>query len=235
MKPPTAGGAFVSGITPQSTTAQLAGQVPKESEKSLKGGSEVSQPETPFHDAQEFKVDPIPATSGIGNPVTLQPSEKVPPPSSLTKNTVNSTVTTDKASYEKGPGAAGQGQTTATQGGAFGVLPVTGQIIPESGLPMGPQSTEGTGPSVRSVGAGATTAALAGQVPKEPRGVPEVVEKSQAEAGVEPEASANPEAVAEKRAVEKELEGKLPKEAVIAGTMIIADPPTTNSTEGECR
>ena len=209
-KPPS--GAFVSGVTPQSTTAALAGQVPKESGR----GAKDSPPETPFHDAQEFSVNPIPASSGIGNPITLRPGEKVPDPSTFTKtkdpqefgvnpipassgignpvnlrpgekvpdpstftkNTVDSTVTTDKASYENGPTAPKSSDAPpAIAGGAFGVLPpVSKSTIPESSLPMGSSATSGGDPAlIQSAGAGSTTAALAGQVPKEPRGVPQVV------------------------------------------------------------
>ena len=220
MKPPTAGGAFVSGVGPQSTTAQLAGQVPKEH---AKRDSQNSPPETPFHDAQEFSVNPIPATSGIGNPISLKPGEKVPDPSTLTKNTVDSTATTDKASYENGPAAPPSGDAPAVQGGMFGIPPVTGNMIPESSLPMGGSGNTGNdaGPFVQSAGAGSTTAALAGQVPLEPRGVPEMVSESQKEAGTGPEASANAEAVKEKAAVEKELEKNIPEE-----------PATTGGTEG---
>ncbi|KAL2187045.1 hypothetical protein L209DRAFT_752899 [Thermothelomyces heterothallicus CBS 203.75] len=55
-----------------------------------------------------------------------------------------------------------------------------------------------------------TTAKLAGDVPLEPK-VPEVVKKSQEEAEVEPEASANSEEVKEKAAVEEELLNKVAK------------------------
>ena len=207
--------------------------MPKESSKAIKTGG--SPPDTPFHDAQEFKVDPIPATAGIGNPVSLRPGEKVPAANTLTQHTVNSTVTTDKASYENGPSTGTQGSASAISGGAFGILPVTsGQIIPESGLAMGSQDTKGISPHIQSAGAGTTTAALAGQVPKEPRGVPEIVKESQQEAGVAPEASANPEAVLEKKAVEKELAGKLPKEAATTSTVVGSDAPVTDTT-GEPR
>ena len=232
---PSGAGAFVSGVTTQSTTAQLAGQVPKESSKGAQVGVGGSPPDTPFHDAQEFKVDPIPATAGIGNPINLRPGEKVPDPSTFNSNTINSTVTTDKASYENGPSTTSSSQPSAAAGGAFGVLPVrTGQMIPESGLPMGNQASQGVGPTVQSAGAGTSTAALAGLVPKEPRGVPEIVQESQQAAEVGPEASANPEAVAEKSAMEKELEGKLPKDAATSGT-IINDTPTTDAAAGARR
>lgn len=273
----------MSGVTPHSTTVGLASNVPKESERAERdirpdsASSDLpgSFPETPFHDANEFAVDPIPATSGSGNPVDLQPGDKVPHPSNFTDNTIGSKVTTDKESYERSgganeseqtfgvapiPGSTGAGNPISLQpgdkvphhsqfstntvdsnvtadkesyekaGGAdisapyqpgevsrdmSSMPPVSGTMIPESSLPMG----EGAGASepgytIQSAGANSTTAALAGQVPLEPRGVPTVVSESQHEAGVGPEASGNSEAVQEKTAMEKELESKVPEKPV---------------------
>ena len=258
---------MISGITPGSSTSKMAANVPKE------GGQEPgpetsagSPPETPFHDAQEFGVNPIPATAGsgnpvslapgeqvphpntltsnttnstvrddpslkkdgeqtfgvaplpatagIGNPISLQPGEKVPDPSSFTSNTINSNVTLDKESYDNSGAIPQSGANSNSSGGAFSVPPVSNNMIPESSLPMGGQgSTEqDAGPFIQSAGAGTSTAALAGQVPKEPRGVPNVVTRSEQEAGVGPEAAGNKEAVREKSAMEKELESKVPEE-----------------------
>ena len=277
----------MSGVTPQSTTAGLAGNVPKESERGMEPSSTSSNmpgtlPETPFHDASEFNVDPIPATSGIGNPVQLAPGEKVPHPNTLTSNTVSSTVrddpslsksaqdseqtfgvaplpatsgignpvslqpgqkvphpstftnntintnvTTDQASYENStgapqlPGVVTPEKERAANGGMFNMPGITKNMIPESSLPMGGAAKTDTDPGVtiQSAGANSTTAALAGQVPLEPRGVPEVVQDSQQEAGVAPEASGSREAVKEKTAMEKELESKVPeKPATSEGT-----------------
>lgn len=268
----------MSGVTSQSTTLGLAAKVPKESEKDAQevrpdsASSDIpgSFPETPFHDASEFAVDPIPATSGTGNPVNLPPGDKVPQPNTLTSNTVgstvkddsslkssaedseqtfgvspipatsgtgnpvslqagekvphhstftentiNSNVTTDKASYERagGLGAAAPSSTGGTERDISSMPPVIGTMIPESSLPMGEGSlASDPGFAIQSAGANSTTAGLAGQVPLEPRGVPTVVSDSQQEAGVSPEASASPEAVKEKSAVEKELEKKVPEE-----------------------
>ena len=212
------GKAAISGVTPQSTTAQLAAGVPKEPPSHKRMESTASDapgtyPETPFHDAQEFSVNPIPATSGTGNPISLKPGEKVPHPSTITENTVNSTVKLDKASYENSDRDESL-QTGGTQGGMFGVPPVGKGVIPESSLPMGAdvRSEKDMGPTIQSAGAGTSTAALAAKVPKEPRGVPEVVSGSQHQAGVEPEASGNSEAVEEKTEMEKELESKVSEE-----------------------
>ena len=274
----------MSGVTPQSTTAGLAGKVPKEAEQDIRPESASSDiqgsiPETPFHDASEYNVDPIPATSGIGNPVnlapgeavphpntltsntvsstvhddpslkkgaedpeqtfgvtplpattgignpiSLQPGEKVPQPSEFTRNTTTSFVTTDKESYENS-GAAPQLPDVVTPdkereslGGMFTVPGLGGTMIPESSLPMGDgaASEVDKGPIIQSAGPDTSTAALAANVPLEPRGVPEIVQASQQEAGSSTEASENREAVKEKSAVEKELETKVPEEPAIS-------------------
>ena len=274
----------MSGITPQSTTAGLAGNVPKEVERDIRPESASSDvpgsiPETPFHDASEYNVDPIPATSGIGNPVnlapgeavppsntltsntvsstvhddpslkkgaedpeqtfgvaplpattgignpiTLKPGEKVPQPSEFTRNTTTSYVTTDKESYENS-GAAPQLPDVVTPdkereslGGIFKVPGIGGTMIPESSLPMGDGTTSEVdkGPIIQSAGPQTSTAALAANVPLEPRGVPEIVQASQQEAGTSTEASENKEAVKEKSAMEKELEAKVPEEPAIS-------------------
>ena len=274
----------MSGVTPQSTTAGLAGKVPKEAEQDIRPESASSDvqgsiPETPFHDASEYNVDPIPATSGIGNPInlapgeavphpntltsntvsstvhddpslkkgaedseqtfgvaplpattgignpiSLQPGEKVPQPSEFTRNTTTSFVTTDKESYEKS-GAAPQLPDVVTPekegeslGGMFKMPGVGGTMIPESSLPMGDgaASEVDKGPMIQSAGPQTSTAALAANVPLEPRGVPEIVQASQQEAGTSTEASENREAVKEKSAMEKELETKVPEEPAIS-------------------
>ena len=274
----------MSGVTPQSTTTGLAGNVPKEAEQDIRPESASSDvqgsiPETPFHDASEYNVDPIPATSGIGNPInlapgqavphpntltsntvsstvhddpslkkgaedpeqtfgvaplpattgignpiSLQPGEKVPQPSEFTRNTTTSYVTTDKESYEKS-GAAPQLPDVVTPdkereslGGMFKVPGLGGTMIPESSLPMGDgaASEVDKGPTIQSAGPQTSTAALAANVPLEPRGVPEIVQASQQEAGSSTEASENREAVKEKSAVEKELETKVPEEPAIS-------------------
>lgn len=271
---------IMSGVTPQSTTAGLAGNVPKEAERDIRPESASSDvpgsfPETPFHDASEYNVDPIPATSGIGNPinlepgekvphantltsntvsstvrddpsleksvdhseqtfgvaplpattgignpVSLQPGEKVPHPSEFTQNTITSQVTTDKESYENAGGAPQLPDVVTPDkdrealGGIFNMPGIGGTMIPESSLPMGEGAVSeiDKGPIIQSAGPQSSTAALAANVPLEPRGVPEIVQASQEEAGTSPEASANREAVQEKSAMEKELETNVPEE-----------------------
>ncbi|KAF2151482.1 carbohydrate-binding module family 48 protein [Myriangium duriaei CBS 260.36] len=96
----------ISSVAPSSTTAALAGQVPleKDTPSDIPTPHEIPGqfPETP---ANELFVNPIPATSGAGNPVKLAPGEKVPEPSSYTGNTIDSNVRLDQESYEKGASA----------------------------------------------------------------------------------------------------------------------------------
>ncbi|CAO2650124.1 Nn.00g014160.m01.CDS01 [Neocucurbitaria sp. VM-36] len=168
-------------------------------------------------EATTFGVAPIPATEGAGNPIHLAPGEKVPDPSTLTSNTVDSTAKTDPSSYEKSdalpPLAFTPQAERDAKGGMFGLPPVMGNMIPESSLPMGvdAKTEQDTGVTIQSAAPSSTTAALAGEVPKEPRGVPEAVTESQKEAGFAPEASANSEAVLEKKEVEQELKEKVPE------------------------
>ncbi|KAI4133134.1 MAG: hypothetical protein LQ338_000399 [Usnochroma carphineum] len=284
----------MSGVSADSTTAKLAGEVPKESSRRTQDADSKSSdlpgtfPETPANEASEFSVKPIPATSGLGNPVNLQPGEKVPDPSTLTSNTVSSTVkddtslsksdksektfgvnplpatggignpihlepgekvpdpstftsntinthvTTDKESYEKGSVApqlpdvvTPQMERDSKGASMFSVPGISNNMIPESSLPMGDamplrKDEKDPGATIQSVGAGATTAALAGQVPKEPSGVPQIVQESQNEAGVDAEAGHNREAVREKSEVEKEIESK-----------VLEAPPTSEGVAGE--
>lgn len=99
------------------------------------------------------------------------------------------------------------------QGGMFSLPPLAGSVVPESSLPMGVAAKveQDTGITIQSAAPTSTTAALAAEVPLEPR-VPETVSESQKQAGFEPEASANAEAVEEKKDVEQELLQKVPEE-----------------------
>jgi hypothetical protein len=91
--PETAG--IMSGVTPSSTTAELAKGVPLEKSG---GSSDLpgTFPETPAAvEKGDFSVNPLPAFDGAVNPVKLAPGEKVPDPSSFTNNTVTSEVRDD--------------------------------------------------------------------------------------------------------------------------------------------
>ncbi|KAJ5382617.1 Immunoglobulin E-set [Penicillium concentricum] len=227
----------MSGVTPDSTTAALAANVPKEPNGNLPG----TFPETPgLESEQTLSVDPIPASEGYGNPVSLNPGEKVPHHSTLHNNTVDSTVTLDKESYEKGQTLPIDGiQNTADTGASpYTLPPITNNMIPESSLPMGGPAQRAAseaepiytgapvqatladpGYNIQSAGPNSTTAALAAAVPLEPKGketngepvdeVPQVVKDSLAEAHRDPEAAAYQEAVDEKKAIEEELHKKV--------------------------
>ncbi|OAG11685.1 uncharacterized protein CC84DRAFT_1107380 [Paraphaeosphaeria sporulosa] len=269
----------LSSAAPESSTAALAGAVPLQNKhlqtpanEDLPGAFPLTPPaETPSQEPKAFSINPIPASEGLGNPVTLAPGEKVPEPSTLTSNTidstvkhdrepesedatvsvapipatagagnpihlapgekvpdastltgntVSSTVTTDAASYEKSDALPPQLAAPVftpeaereAQGGMFSLPPLAGSVVPESSLPMGVAAKveQDTGIHIQSAAPTSTTAALAAQVPKEPR-VPETVSESQKAAGFEPEASANAEAVEEKQELEQELKDKVPE------------------------
>lgn len=229
----------MSGVTPNSTTAALAAQVPKEggsdgvissaapdstsaelTKQSLQersGNVPGSFPATPVRDPEEFSVNPMPASSGMGNPVQLRPGDKVPDPSAVNENTVGSTVKTDRAAYEADASAPFQGQTQKDDD--FKLPTESKNLIPESSLPMGESNQPDPGYTIHSVGPASTTAALAAGVPLEsqkqsngqsPVGeVPGRVKDSMTEAHEPPEAAASHEVVGEKKDLEKELQGKV--------------------------
>jgi hypothetical protein len=107
--------AMISGVTPESTTAGLADAAPIEGTENAEGDDDNPNttlpdysnpppgafPETPANESEDFGVKPIPASEGIGNPVSLAAGEKVPDPSEINSNTVDSTVTTSKEGYEQ--------------------------------------------------------------------------------------------------------------------------------------
>ncbi|KAJ5793883.1 hypothetical protein N7457_000482 [Penicillium paradoxum] len=188
----------MSGVTPDSTTAALAANVPKEPNGNLPG----TFPDTPGQESEPtLSVDPIPASEGYGNPVSLNPGEEVPHHSTLHNNTVESTVNLDKESYEKGQtlplGAGNQNPSDNLDPLAFNIPPVTNNMIPESSLPMGGPAQRATeseseptysvspiysggpaqqaaladpGYTIQSAGPNSTTAALAAGVPLESKG-----------------------------------------------------------------
>lgn len=171
---------------------------------------------------QTFSVNPLPAFAGAVNPVKSTPGEKLPEPSTLTGNTIGSSVTTDKESYEKSGGIGNapvlppvvtpEAERASNGTGVLDLPPISKNLIPESSLPI---ESSGVGtfdatPTIQSSGPTSTTAALAAAVPLESTKVPDVVKESQEEAKVDPEASAIPEEVKEKSAVEKELLKEVP-------------------------
>ncbi|OCL10000.1 carbohydrate-binding module family 48 protein [Glonium stellatum] len=188
-------------------------------ESTVKDDPSLGEEEKPFG------VDPIPATAGAGNPIHLAPGEPVPDPSTITSNTISSTVRTDAGSYENadsippqlGPVITPEAEREAN-GGMFGLPPISKNMIPESSLPMGPtgEIEKDPGVTIQSAAPISSTAALAALVPKEPRGVPEIVTESQKEANFEPEAAASAEAVQEKNEVEKELLKEVPEQPAAA-------------------
>ena len=132
---------------------------------------------------KSYGVDPIPASAGIGNPVSLPAGESVKQHKSFLPESLYANATTSKEDYEKAgsaamPLAAAGGGAAKSEDSAFSLPTKSKDMIPESSLPMSglPENTTDTGPFIQSSGAGTTTAALAGQVPLEPKSRATVVE-----------------------------------------------------------
>ncbi|KAK0386718.1 hypothetical protein NLU13_6553 [Sarocladium strictum] len=189
--------AIINTVTPESTTAKMAGEQPLEKNPEVETPSDVPGgfPITPATELDKpIGIAPLPAADGAVNPITLAPGEKIP--ESITAQDINKHVKLDKESYENSDALAGVNMD---------LPPVSKNTIPEAGLPIAEQPV-----TIQTVGAGATTAALAGEVPLEPK-VPAIVKDSQKAADAEPEASAQPAEVEEKAQVEEELKAKVPE------------------------
>ncbi|EXK39819.1 hypothetical protein FOMG_06957 [Fusarium oxysporum f. sp. melonis 26406] len=213
----TPGAAILNTVTPSSTTAAMAAEQPIENkpteEKTL--GDKPTQdeklpletpsdipggfPATPANELDTtIGINPLPASEGAGNPIKLEPGEKIP--ESITAQNTDKYVKLDKESYEK---------SDALPGIETELPPVSSNTIPESSLPIiGAQDVV-----INSAAPTATTAGLAAEVPLESNGafVPEVVRESQEKAGAVTEASTDPTEVKEKTMVEEELKGTVPE------------------------
>ena len=231
--------AFLANPIPATAGASKSEKVPDPvsvssttTSSAVHDGKAVDQKGDPIE--QAFEAVPLPATGGIGNPIRLSPGEKVPHPSNFTNNTVLSTATLDRESYEKGGSAIGIGASVLPNlvtplkeqdqngTGMLSMPPITKNMIPESSLPMGGTSDFARDPGVfiSSAAPQSSTAALAAQVPLESsRGaaaVPAIVQASQAQAHVGPEASASTEAIEEKSQVEQEFMHKVHEQPGVA-------------------
>ncbi|PTB36841.1 carbohydrate-binding module family 48 protein [Trichoderma asperellum CBS 433.97] len=188
--------AFISTVTPQSTTAKMASEQPIEKPEGTATPSDVPGgfPVTPSTELDKpVSVNPLPAAAGAVNPIKLAPGEEVP---AVGIESINEHVKLDKESYEKSDALPG---VEATE-----LPPVTSNMIPESSLPV----VAAQDVHISTVNPDATTVGLAAQVPLEAK-VPEVVKESQEKAGAEPEAAADPKEVEEKAQVEEELKAKV--------------------------
>ncbi len=112
----------MTGVTPQSTTSQLAGQVPKDGhvDEHIPGSfPETPALETTSNDTQDFSVNPIQGSSGTGNPINLAAGEPVPPQSDFTfgNQSIQSGVHDDEQ-------LKAQDLATEYQQAAFGVSPI---------------------------------------------------------------------------------------------------------------
>ncbi|KAF5719520.1 5 AMP-activated kinase subunit beta-2 [Fusarium globosum] len=170
-------------------------KLPLETPSDIPGGF----PATPANELDKvIGINPLPASEGAGNPIKLEPGEKIP--ESITAQSTDKYVKLDKESYEK---------SDALPGIETELPPVSSNTIPESSLPIiGAQDV-----LINSAAPTATTAGLAAEVPLESNGafVPEVVRESQEKAGAVTEASTDPTEVKEKTLVEEELKGTVPE------------------------
>ncbi|KAF7188369.1 5'-AMP-activated protein kinase subunit beta-1 [Pseudocercospora fuligena] len=85
-------------------------------------------------DEQTFSVNPIPASSGAGNPITLAPGEKVPDPSTINSNTISSTVRDDpslKSSTQDSEQTFGVAPLPATGGAGNPIHLQPGEPVPD--------------------------------------------------------------------------------------------------------
>ncbi|KAG5928321.1 hypothetical protein E4U42_000864 [Claviceps africana] len=149
---------------------------------------------TPLNEGADLEnktvsVNPLPATAGLGNPIELAPGEKIP--DSITAQNIDDQVKLDKASYEESD-----------------ALPTAPAVAAEV-----PSETDIANVAINSVGADATTATLAGQVPveSEQSAVPDVVKESQDKAGDSTEASAGSAEVKDKAEVQEEIKNVVPE------------------------
>ena len=137
-----------------------------------------------------FGVNPVPASSGIGNPISVPAGERLPEQSSFNPNTVQSTATTSKEGYERDASApllapavvAGATGTGAATNSAFSVPEKSTNMIPESSLPMGGEAkdTTDTGPTISSAAPKSSSAYLASTVPFEPKRQAVVIDEDEA-------------------------------------------------------
>ncbi|CCT68761.1 uncharacterized protein FFB20_09457 [Fusarium fujikuroi] len=170
-------------------------KLPVETPSDIPGGF----PATPANELDKaIGINPLPASEGAGNPIKLEPGEKIP--ESITAQSTDKYVKLDKESYEK---------SDALPGIETELPPVSSNTIPESSLPIiGAQDV-----LINSAAPTATTAGLAAEVPLESNSafVPEVVRESQEKAGAVTEASTDPTEVKEKTLVEEELKETVPE------------------------
>lgn len=109
--------------------AGLAGGLVGAGALASKAGSSSKEPE------QTFSVNPIPACSGAGNPISLAAGEKVPESSTINSNTIASTVRDDpslKSSSKEAEQTFGVAPLPATGGIGNPISLAPGQKIPES-------------------------------------------------------------------------------------------------------
>ncbi|KAF4121026.1 Protein kinase, AMP-activated, beta [Geosmithia morbida] len=142
---------FISSAGPNSSAAKMAGEQPIESQDDISTPAEIPGgfPETPAEET--VSVNPLPASAGAINPISLEPGEKIP--DSFSAQDINKNVKLDKESYERSDALPVADSETP-------VIPR--DVLPDVGTPLDESI-------VKSVGPGATSATLAGQVANEPK------------------------------------------------------------------
>jgi hypothetical protein len=201
--------AAMSTVGPDATTVQLAAAVPVE--ETQEPAVAVDIPETPAAELnQEVKIDPLPAFDRALNPFKLAPGEPVP---KFGAEELNSHVTLDQESYEKG----------AMVPGIDDLPTITNNLIPESSLPI----VEASDAIINTVSADSTTTILAGQVPLEPQ-LPVVAKEGEAEVEGDTKAAAVLEQVSEESRVEPELPQDAPQDPPV-----LEDPASMDAEKSE--
>ncbi|KAI1662714.1 carbohydrate-binding module family 48 protein [Daldinia decipiens] len=140
IKEAPATAAIMSTVTPDSTTAALAADVPLEKKDEGLPGTFPETPAAELNGAGDFGVNPFPATAGAVNPIKLAPGEKIP--QGLAANGTTDQVKLDPESYEKSdtiPGglpltlnSAAPLSTTAVLAGSVPLEPKVPEVVRES-------------------------------------------------------------------------------------------------------
>lgn len=202
--------AFTSSVAPQSTTAQLAGQVPLEPRGARGVPDVVSESQESAHVSPEAAANP----ESVREKAAVENELKQTVPAANANENENAFV--DRSPVADAASSVSQ-TASNTASSVSQTASNTAQAVSDSHVP------EAVAGGLAAAGATAIGAALlakdklseAYQHATEPapasKEVPDVVTESQERAHAEPEASASPEAVREKAAFEDELRHAVPE------------------------
>jgi hypothetical protein len=195
-------GPNISSVAPQSTTNELAGQVPLESNRPPAIVSESQQ-----EAGAEAEASANPTAVAEKSEVENELQEKVP----------EAPVTSESTDDKKTDGVAGAvagglaGAGAAAGAAAMAARDKTAEATGKDPVSVLPESVQDSIDGMNKKADESKPTAPVDHARDTTETVPEEVVASQKEAHVEPEATANPEAVQEKKAVEKELLKKVPE------------------------